>query len=46
MKHEHMSRMERFERLSYLRDFTGARDQIDPRGWKVLDVEGHVVGEA
>lgn len=45
MKHEHMSRMERFERLSYLRDFTVARDQIDPRGWKVLDVEGHVVGE-
>jgi len=45
MKHEHMSRMERFERLSYLRDFTVARDQVDPRGWKVLNVEGHVVGE-
>src|SRR5215216_643188 len=45
MKHEHLSRMERFERLSYLRDFTVARDQIDPRGWKVLNVEGHVVGE-
>ena len=45
MKHEHMSRVERFERLSYLRDFTVARDHIDPRGWKVLNVEGHVVGE-
>ena len=45
MKHEHMSQAERFERLSYVRDFTVARDQIDPRGWKVLNVEGHVVGE-
>src|SRR6188474_3341881 len=45
MRHEHMSRMERFERLSYLRDFTVAGDQIDPRGWKVLDVERRVVGE-
>jgi hypothetical protein len=45
MKHEHMSRTGRFERLSRLRDLTVARDQIDPRGWKVLNVEGHTVGE-
>jgi hypothetical protein len=45
MKHEHMSQAERFERLSSVRDFTVARDQIDPRGWKVLNVEGKVVGE-
>ena len=45
MKHEHMSQVERFERLSYVRDFTVAGDQIDPRGWKVLNVERHVVGE-
>jgi PRC-barrel domain len=45
MKHEHMSRTGRFERLSRMRDCTVARDQIDPRGWKVLNVEGHTVGE-
>jgi hypothetical protein len=45
MKHEHMSRSGRFERLSRLRDLTVARDHADPRGWKVLDVERHAVGD-
>jgi len=53
MKHEHMSRSGpsatlgagRFERLSQIRDLTVASDQADPRGWKVLGVEGHAVGE-
>ena len=45
MKHEHMSRSGRFERLARLRDLGVARDQIDPRGWKVLDVERHAVGD-
>jgi len=28
-----------------MRDLTVARDQFDPRGWKVLNVERHTVGE-
>ena len=35
----------RFERLGHLGDHRVAKGMVDPRGWKVADGNGHVVGE-
>lgn len=35
----------RFERLAFLGDHKVAKGMIDPRGWKVIDANGHSVGE-
>jgi len=35
----------RFERLGHLGDHRVAKGMLDPRGWKVADGNGHVVGE-
>ena len=35
----------RFERLGHLGDHRVAKGMTDPRGWKVIDGNGHVVGE-
>jgi sporulation protein YlmC with PRC-barrel domain len=35
----------RFERLGHLGDHRVAKGMLDPRGWKVTDSNGHVVGE-
>lgn len=45
MRHEHITPVHRFERLSRLRDFEVGRDDIDPRGWPVVNVENHALGE-
>ena len=35
----------RFERLAHLGDHRVAKGMLDPRGWKVADGNGQVVGE-
>ena len=46
MRHEHtITPVRRFERLSRLRDFEVGRDDIDPRGWPVVNAEHHALGE-
>jgi hypothetical protein len=45
MKQRHIGPMQRYERLSRLRDFAVDRHQIDPRRWKVVNRDGHAIGE-
>jgi hypothetical protein len=45
MKHEHMSPMHRFERLSRMRGCRIDKHQIDPRGWHVVNAERRTIGE-
>jgi hypothetical protein len=35
----------RFERLGHLGEHRVAKGMVDPRGWKVADGNGHIVGE-
>jgi hypothetical protein len=37
--------MKRYERLSRLRDFKVDKNQIDPRGWDVINLDGRTIGE-
>ena len=37
--------MRRYERLSRLRDYKVDKNQIDPRGWDVINLDGRTVGE-
>ena len=37
--------MERFERLSHLRDYKVDKHQLDPRGWSVVNAEHKSIGE-
>jgi len=45
MRHEHMSPVQRFERLSRLREFVVDKHQVDPRGWTIVNVERRAIGE-
>jgi len=45
MKQRHIGRVQRYERLSRVRDYRVDRHQIDPRGWKVVNRDGHTIGE-
>lgn len=44
MRHEHMSPVPRFERLSWLRDYVVDKHQVDPRGWHIVNVERRTLG--
>lgn len=45
MKSDHDAPARRLERLSRLRDYNVGRKEPDPRGWTVVNREGHAVGE-
>lgn len=43
-RHHHVP-LRRFERMSLLKDYTVEKGLADPRGWRVVDASGHVIGE-
>jgi sporulation protein YlmC with PRC-barrel domain len=45
MKTDHDAPARRLERLSRLREYDVGRNEPDPRGWTVVNREGHAVGE-
>jgi len=44
MRHEHMSPVSRFERLSWLRGYHVDKHQVDPRGWEIVNSERRTIG--
>jgi hypothetical protein len=45
MKFDHDTSIRRLERLSRLREYDVASGEPDPRGWTVVDRQGHKIGE-
>jgi hypothetical protein len=45
MHQRHIGSVQRYERLSRLRGYTVDRHQDDPRKWKVVNRDGHAIGD-
>ena len=45
MRQHHIGPVRRYERLSRLRGVAIDKHQVDPRGWRIVSRDGHVIGE-